>query len=305
MGRVTARTRAPGRPNRGRRSVTGLSSADRRQRRLRAVGIALEDGREDRRARCPEQRRPIPYARPGRRGPLPRRLQRDARRLPADGTTLKVNLAIDRLPSFRVPARGPRSSTARRFTCCRRDRTSSASSAAASTQSRPANCADFPTDRVVHPHAVDPTLRDERGRHSAAFFVQWVPYQLADGTLGGRGGGYVRHLLELADRFAPGFSRERGGRAHAHPAEIERAFRHLRRPHPPRGQHVRLRSAMPYATPVEGLYLQRRMPPGRVGHRRGRLQRRAADSARPLDSRGRKARRSLIPIPIPDPRSLT
>ena len=37
--------------------------------------------------------------------------------------------------------------------------------------------------------------------------------------------------------------------------EDRAALRHELRPHSPRGQHVRLRpSAMPYATPVEGLY---------------------------------------------------
>ena len=34
-----------------------------------------------------------------------------------------------------------------------------------------------PIELYIHT-PVDPTLQDDQGRHSAAFFVQWVPYEL-------------------------------------------------------------------------------------------------------------------------------
>ena len=52
--------------------------------------------------------------------------------------------------------------------------------------------------------AVDATLRDDRGRHSAAFFVQWVPYELKTGRWdeGGRlRPAPARHRRQLRSRF--------------------------------------------------------------------------------------------------------
>lgn len=54
--------------------------------------------------------------------------------------------------------------------------------------------------------ARDPLLRDKEGRHSAALFVQWVPYKLAESSWEVETEGYVRHLLSICDRFAPGGS---------------------------------------------------------------------------------------------------
>ena len=49
---------------------------------------------------------------------------------------------------------------------------------------------------------------DAEGRYSAALFVQWVPYALAGGSSWeAEEAGYVRHLLGLLDRFAPGEAR--------------------------------------------------------------------------------------------------
>ncbi|MGD8823553.1 MAG: NAD(P)/FAD-dependent oxidoreductase [Myxococcales bacterium] len=53
---------------------------------------------------------------------------------------------------------------------------------------------------------LDPSLQDERGRHSSALFCQWVPYELAHGSWDQEEGPFVRRLLEICDRFAPGTS---------------------------------------------------------------------------------------------------
>ena len=53
---------------------------------------------------------------------------------------------------------------------------------------------------------LDPSLQDRDGRHSAALFVQWVPYELAEGSWADVEQGYVQRLLELCDRIAPNTS---------------------------------------------------------------------------------------------------
>jgi phytoene dehydrogenase-like protein len=100
----------------------------------------------------------------------------------------------------------------------------------------------------------DPGLRDPEGRHNAAFFVQWVPYALKESSWEKEEAKYVKHLLGIADRFAPGFSdgvadvfaltppkiESHFGIRHGHIHHVDNTFGFDRR--------------MPYATPVQGLY---------------------------------------------------
>ena len=50
---------------------------------------------------------------------------------------------------------------------------------------------------------VDPSLRDESGHHSSALFVQSVPYE-PEGGWSATLDGYVAHLLDVVEGFAPG-----------------------------------------------------------------------------------------------------
>ena len=61
-----------------------------------------------------------------------------------------------------------------------------------------------PVPTMPRPPAPRPACLDSEGRHSAALFVQWVPYELAGTTWEAEEERYVRHLLSLLDRFAPG-----------------------------------------------------------------------------------------------------
>ncbi len=65
---------------------------------------------------------------------------------------------------------------------------------------------EFPAIEWYIHSSVDPTLQDGAGRHNSAFFVQWVPYTLAGTTWEAEQDRYVRHLLSICDRFAPGTS---------------------------------------------------------------------------------------------------
>lgn len=169
------------------------------------------------------------------------------------GTTMKVNMALGALPVFRclpedrgqhrgtihlLPEEGGVLSTLRRGF----DRV------------RAGELAEFPSIEWYTHTAVDPTLRDAQGRHNAAFFVQWVPYELAGRRWEDEESRYVRHLLDIADRFAPGFSarvvdvltltpkriEERFGMSYGHIHHVDNTFGFDQR--------------MPYVTPVEGLY---------------------------------------------------
>lgn len=53
---------------------------------------------------------------------------------------------------------------------------------------------------------VDPSLQDTQGGHSAALFVQWVPYALEGSNWAQEEERYAEHLLSIVDRFAPGTS---------------------------------------------------------------------------------------------------
>ncbi|MEM7135364.1 MAG: NAD(P)/FAD-dependent oxidoreductase [Myxococcota bacterium] len=101
---------------------------------------------------------------------------------------------------------------------------------------------------------LDPSLQDAQGRHSAALFVQWVPYALEGGHWADHESKYVRYLLEICDRFAPGTSDLVVDTHVLTPPKIESHFGiaggHI--------HHVDHRFAfdarLPYDLPVNGLY---------------------------------------------------
>src|SRR5687767_1192082 len=121
------------------------------------------------------------------------------------GTTMKVNLVLDRLPTFTcLPEnRGQHNATIHLLP---QGPDVIAHVRRGFEEVRAGRLADFPTiEWYIHTQA-DPTLRDDRGRHNSAFFVQWVPYELSGGkTWEAEEARYVDHLLDIAERFAPGF----------------------------------------------------------------------------------------------------
>ncbi len=170
-----------------------------------------------------------------------------------DGTTLKVNLALRGLP---------------RFSCLPEDKGQFGSTmhllpdegeVMASLRASFADVAagrlpDFPTIEWYVHTTVDPTLRDAQGHHNAALFVQWVPYRLSGTTWEAQEERYVRHLLSLCDRFAPGTSDLVVDTFALHPEKIEKHFG-ITRGHI---HHVDnafgFTDRVAYRTPVGGLY---------------------------------------------------
>ncbi|HXU68818.1 MAG TPA: NAD(P)/FAD-dependent oxidoreductase [Polyangia bacterium] len=112
----------------------------------------------------------------------------------------------------------------------------------------------FPTIEWYIHTTVDPSLKDDAGNHNSALFVQWVPHTLKGTTWEAEEGKYVKQLLSICDRFAPGTSDLVVDTFPLHPQKIEQHFG-IRNGHI---HHVDnafgFADRLPYATPVEGLY---------------------------------------------------
>jgi phytoene dehydrogenase-like protein len=113
---------------------------------------------------------------------------------------------------------------------------------------------EFPTIEWYIHTTVDPTLQDKAGHHNSALFVQWVPYEIAGSSWEKEEAKYVKHLLSICDRFAPGFSDLVVETFPLHPQKIESYFG-ITRGHI---HHVDnafgFSDRLPYATPIAGLY---------------------------------------------------
>src|SRR4029078_12001873 len=159
------------------------------------------------------------------------------------GTTFKVNMALKGLPRFRcLPEdRGPfcsAKSLLARCRCLPEDRgqfgstmhllpdegevMASLTSSFADVQA--GRLPEFPTIEWYVHTTVDPSRRDEAGHHNSALFVQWVPHTLTGTTWEVEEERYVRHLLSICDRFAPGTSDLVVDTFPLHPRKIEAHF---------------------------------------------------------------------------------
>jgi phytoene dehydrogenase-like protein len=170
-----------------------------------------------------------------------------------DGTTMKVNLALSGLPQFRcLPEnRGQHGTTIHLLPEEGEVMASLASTYQAVCEGK---LPEFPTIEWYIHTTVDPTLQDAQGHHNSALFVQWVPYALAGTTWEAQEERYVRHLLSICDRFAPGTSDLVVDTFPLTPPKIERHFG-IHRGHI---HHVDnglgFADRLPYATPIPGLY---------------------------------------------------
>jgi phytoene dehydrogenase-like protein len=113
---------------------------------------------------------------------------------------------------------------------------------------------EFPTIEWYTHSTVDPTLRDEAGHHTAALFVQWVPYALRGTTWDAEESRYVSHLLSICDRFAPGTSELVQETFTLTPPKIESYFGITRGHIHHIDNSFGFADRLPYATPVVGLY---------------------------------------------------
>ncbi|MFZ9982113.1 MAG: phytoene desaturase family protein [Cyclobacteriaceae bacterium] len=112
----------------------------------------------------------------------------------------------------------------------------------------------FPTIEWYIHTTVDPSLRDAHGHHNSALFVQWVPSEIKGSSWENEEEKYVRHLLSICDRFAPGTSDLVADVFALHPGKIEKHFGIT-------GGHIHhvdnsfgFSDRLPYASPIQGVY---------------------------------------------------
>lgn len=185
---------------------------------------------------------------------LPSDYARRIESMKRDGTTMKINLCLDGLPTF---------------SCLKEDRgqygptihilPDQKDPIGSLRRAYDAVCrgelADEPTIEWYFHTPIDPSLRDPEGHHNGALFVQWVPYTLAGGkSWSDVEGAYVKKLLALCDRFAPDTSARVVETQVLTPPKIESYFGitrgHIH--HIDNGYAFDHRA--PYAMPIAGLY---------------------------------------------------
>jgi phytoene dehydrogenase-like protein len=169
-----------------------------------------------------------------------------------DGTTLKVNLALTGLP---------------RFTCLPEERGQHGTTTHLMPQEDPIGALrrafddvqqgrlpEFPSIEWYIHTTVDPSLRDPGGHHNSALFVQWVPYTLRGTTWDAEETRYVKQLLAICDRFAPGTSALVADTFTLTPPKIEQYFGITRGHIHHVDNSFGFADRLPYATPIAGLY---------------------------------------------------
>ena len=218
-----------------------------------AKGVALEDGSEIHASCVVVNADPFRMRELIGRHHLPADYSKRIDGYLRDGTTMKVNLALKGLP---------------RFTCLPEDKGQFGSTMhllpdegevmAAMRQAfadvKAKRLPQFPTIEWYVHTTVDPSMKDPAGHHNSALFVQWVPYELAGTTWEAEEAGYVKHLLSICDRFAPGTSDLVADTFPLTPAGVERHFGITRGHIHHVDNSFGFSDRLPYATPVQGLY---------------------------------------------------
>ena len=170
-----------------------------------------------------------------------------------DGSTFKVNLCLRGLPKFTcLPENKNQYSATMHLLPDEKDVMRSLREGYAAVKA--GRLAEFPTIEWYIHTTVDDSLRDESGRHNSALFVQWVPYELKGTTWEAEEARYVKQLLSICDRFAPGTSDLVEETFPLHPKKIEQHFGITRGHIHHVDNSFGFSDRVAYATPVAGLY---------------------------------------------------
>ncbi|NMO20632.1 NAD(P)/FAD-dependent oxidoreductase [Pyxidicoccus fallax] len=216
-------------------------------------GVVLENGEEVKASVVVSNGDPFRTLKLVDASALPEDYRAKVAAMAAPGTTMKVNLCLKGLPTF---------------TCLPQDRGQFGPTihllpqeddvlgalARGYQDTREGRLSEFPSIEWYIHTTVDPSLRDAEGHHNSALFVQWVPYALKGTTWEQEESRYVKHLLSICDRFAPGTSDLVRETFTLTPPKIEKYFGithgHIHHVDNKLGFTDRL----PYETPVQGLY---------------------------------------------------
>ncbi len=187
--------------------------------------------------------------------PAPMRQRIHAMRERSGGQTMKVNLALSGLPRFAAlpEDRGQHGTTVHLLPAAEPGqlletlRNGFAEAAAGRLPASP------PIEWYLH-SLLDPSLRDEHGRHSSALFVQGVPHEVAGTSWPAVKQSYVDDLLSVVEAYAPGLREQIVDVDALTPPEITQRFgitggniHHV-------DNALSFTDRMPYSTGVDGLY---------------------------------------------------
>ena len=172
----------------------------------------------------------------------------------ADGSTMKVNMALEGLPKFTCLPDN-KSVLGATIHLLPDEKIVLRELERSYQDTKAGRLPDFPSIEWYIHTAIDPTLQDAEGHHSSALFVEWVPYALSGGkTWEQEEAGYVKHLLSICDRFAPGFSDLVADTFVLTPPKIESHFGITRGHIHHVDNKLGFDQRLPYETPVQGLF---------------------------------------------------
>lgn len=214
-------------------------------------GVALESG-EELRAKAVVSNAD-PFRTMGLAEGLPASFKKRVEAMRADGSTMKVNLALEGLP---------------RFTCLPENRGQFGPTihllpdegvvldelAKGYRSVKEGKLAEFPSIEWYIHTTIDPSLQDDAGRHNSALFVEWVPYALSGTTWEKEEARYVQHLLSICDRFAPGTSSLVKETFTLTPPKVEQHFGITRGHIHHVDNKLAFADRLPYETPLDGLF---------------------------------------------------
>jgi phytoene dehydrogenase-like protein len=150
------------------------------------------------------------------------RFARSLRAMDFRSGSLKINLALDRLPAFHGREAHGGAGPQHRGTI----HVGAADLDALDAAFAEAQRGDLPERPIVEltlPTSLDATIAPE-GRHIASLFVQYAPYAPAAGSWDGLRDPFADRVLGLVDEVAPGFSQSVLHREVLAPPDLERIF---------------------------------------------------------------------------------
>ncbi|MFQ5418128.1 MAG: phytoene desaturase family protein [Myxococcota bacterium] len=154
-------------------------------------------------------------------GHLPDEWVRELRALDFRSPSLKINLALDRLPRFRGrPGDGPGPEHAGTIHVGA-DSLDALDAAFAAAQN--GQLPERPLVELTLPSACDASLAP-KGAHVASMFVQYAPYALSDSSWDAERDLFADRVFRLVDDVSPGFSESVLHREVLAPPDLERVF---------------------------------------------------------------------------------
>jgi len=170
-----------------------------------------------------------------------------------DGTTLKVNLCLKGLP---------------KFTCLPEDKGQFGTTThilpqvenvveelqKAFHEVQEGKLPEFPSIEWYIHSTVDPSIQDAERHHNSALFVQWVPYEIKGSSWEKEEANYVKKLLAILDKFAPGTSDLVVDTFVLTPPKLEQHFGITRGHIHHVDNSFGFNDRLPYALPIKGLY---------------------------------------------------